>query len=127
MSINSPNINNINFDKINSSSNYEIKVKKSIKEDDNNLLINNIDELVDLLVNKNYDIESQIKSIGYDINDLVEVDDLDIVELIMKIEKDLDVSISDNIIDEFNGFLKKLYSMIVSKRRDKKLDDLGIN
>jgi hypothetical protein len=126
MSVNPPNINNINFDKIDLSSKQNInEIKRNnLKEE---ILINNIDELVDLLVDKNYDIESKIKSIGYDINDLIEVDDLDIVELIMQIEKDLDVSISDNIIDEFNGFLKKVYSMIVSKRRDKKLDDLGIN
>jgi acyl carrier protein len=126
MSVNPPNINNINFDKIDLSSKQNInEIKRNnLKEE---ILINNIDELVNLLVDKNYDIESKIKSIGYDINDLIEVDDLDIVELIMQIEKDLDVSISDNIIDEFNGFLKKVYSMIVSKRRDKKLDDLGIN
>ncbi len=126
MSVNPPNINTINFDKINLSSkqnNNEIK-RDNFKEE---ILINNIDELVDLLVDKNYDIESKIKSIGYDINDLIDVDDLDIIELIMQIEKDLDVSISDNIIDEFNGFLKKVYSIVVSRRRDKKLDDLGIN
>lgn len=125
MSVNPPNINNINFDKIDLSSKQKInEIKRdNFKEE---ILINNIDELVDLLINKNYDIETKIKSIGYDIDDLLEVDDLDIVELIMQIEKDLDVSISDNIIDEFNGFLKKVYSMIVSKRREKKLRDLGI-
>ena len=122
MSVNPPNIN-INFDKIDLSGKQKIK-RDNLKEE---ILINNIDELVDLLVDKNYDIESKIKSIGYDINDLIEVDDLDIVELIMKIEKDLDVSISDNIIDEFNGFLQKVYSIVVSRRRDKKLGDLGIN
>jgi acyl carrier protein len=89
------------------------------------ILINNIDELVNLLVDENYDIESKIKLIGYDVNNLIDVDDLDIVELIMQIEKDLDVNISDNFI-EFNEFLKKVYSMIVSKRREKKLRDLGI-
>ncbi len=126
MSVNPPNINTINFDKINLSSRQKInEIKRdNFKEE---ILINNIDELVDLLVDKNYDIESKIKSIGYDINDLIDVDDLDIIELIMQIEKDLDVSISDNIIDEFNGFLKKVYSIVVSRRRDKKLDDLGIN
>jgi acyl carrier protein len=122
MSVNPPNIN-INFDKIDLSGKQKIK-RDNLKEE---ILINNIDELVDLLVDKNYDIESKIKSIGYDINDLIEVDDLDIVELIMQIEKDLDVSISDNIIDEFNGFLQKVYSMIISKRRDEKLGNLGIN
>lgn len=126
MSVNPPNINNINFDKIDLSGKQKInEIKRdNFKEE---ILINNIDELVDLLVDKNYDIESKIKSIGYDINDLIDVDDLDIIELIMQIEKDLDVSISDNIIDEFNGFLKKVYSIVVSRRRDKKLDDLGIN
>lgn len=126
MSVNPPNINTINFDKIDLSGKQKInEIKRdNFKEE---ILINNIDELVDLLVDKNYDIESKIKSIGYDINDLIDVDDLDIIELIMQIEKDLDVSISDNIIDEFNGFLKKVYSIVVSRRRDKKLDDLGIN
>jgi hypothetical protein len=126
MSVNPPNINNINFDKIDLSGKQKInEIKRdNLKEE---ILINNIDELVDLLVDKNYDIESKIKSIGYDINDLIEVDDLDIVELIMQIEKDLDVSISDNIIDEFNGFLQKVYSIVVSRSRDKKLGDLGIN
>jgi acyl carrier protein len=126
MSVNPPNINNINFDKIDLSGKQKINEIKhdNFKEE---ILINNIDELVDLLINKNYDIETKIKSIGYDIDDLLEVDDLDIVELIMQIEKDLDVSISDNIIDEFNGFLQRVYSLIISKRRDKKLGDLGIN
>jgi hypothetical protein len=121
MSVNPPNIN---FDNINLSGTQKINIVESIKDDTN--LINNIDELVNLLVDKEYDIESQIKSIGYNINNLVDVDDLDIVELIMRIEKDLDISISDNIIDEFSGFLQKIHSMIISKRRDKKLGDLGI-
>ena len=125
MSVNPPNINNINFDKIDLSGKQKInEIKRNnLKEE---ILINNIDELVDLLINKNYDIESKIKSIGYDINDLIDVDDLDIIELIMQIEKDLDVNISDNFI-EFNGFLQRVYSLIISKRRDKKLGDLGIN
>ena len=125
MSVNPPNINNINFDKIDLSSKQNInEIKRNnLKEE---ILINNIDELVNLLVDKNYDIESKIKSIGYDIDDLLEVDDLDIVELIMQIEKDLDVNISDNFI-EFNEFLEKVYSMIVSKRRNKKLEELGIS
>jgi acyl carrier protein len=124
MSVNPPNINNINFDKIDLSSKQKInEIKRdNFKEE---ILINNIDELVNLLVDENYDIESKIKLIGYDVNNLIDVDDLDIVELIMQIEKDLDVNISDNFI-EFNEFLKKVYSMIVSKRREKKLRDLGI-
>ena len=125
MSVNPPNIN---FNNINLLNKHDIKVTELIKRDNfkEEIVINNIDELVDLLVNENYDIESKIKSIGYDVNNLVDVDDLDIIELIMQIEKDLDVSISDNIIDEFNEFLNKIYSMVVSKRRDKKLRDLGI-
>jgi hypothetical protein len=106
MSVNPPNINTINFDKINLSSKQKInEIKRdNFKEE---ILINNIDELVDLLINKNYDIESKIKLIGYDVNNLIDVDDMDIVEIIMQIEKDLDVSISDNFI-EFNGFLEKV-------------------
>jgi acyl carrier protein len=50
---------------------------------------------------------------------------MDIVELIMQIEKDLDVNISDNSI-EFNGFLEKIISKVILQRRDKKLKDLGI-
>jgi acyl carrier protein len=124
MSVNPPNINTINFDKINLSSRQKInEIKRdNFKEE---ILINNIDELVDLLINKNYDIESKIKLIGYDVNNLIDVDDMDIVEFIMQIEKDLDVNISDNFI-EFNGFLEKIISKVILQRRDKKLKDLGI-
>jgi len=124
MSVNPPNINNINFDKIDLSGKQKInEIKRNnLKEE---ILINNIDELVDLLINKNYDIESKIKLIGYDVNNLIDVDDLDIVELIMQIEKDLDVSISDNFI-EFNGFLEKVISKFTLQKRDKRLKDLGI-
>jgi hypothetical protein len=123
MSVNPPNVNfnNINLSK------HDIKVTELIKRDNfkEEIVINDIDELVNLLVDEKYDIESKIKLIGYDVNNLVNVDDLDIIELIMQIEKDLDVSISDNCI-EFNGFLEKVISRVILQRRDKKLRDLGI-
>ena len=125
MSINPANINNINFDNINLSGKHDIKMSPIPKKEIQ--LIKNVEELVDLLVDNDYDIESLIKKIGYNIKNLYDVDDLDIIELIMTIEKDLDVSISDYILDEFNGFLEKVYSMYISKKRDKKLGDLGIN
>jgi acyl carrier protein len=125
MSVNPPNIN-INIDEINKLKNGPHDLKPSYTRSEIRS-IETVDELVELIVDKNYDIEFDIRSIGYNTNNLVDVDDLDIIELIMRIEKALDVSISDNILEEFNGFLQRVYSLIISKRRDKKLGDLGIN
>ncbi len=128
MSVNPPNIN-INIDEINKLKNgpHEVTVQSYTRSEIR--LIETVDELVELIVDKKYDIESKIKEIGYDINNLTDIDIYDVIDLIMKMEKDLDVSISDGVMedDHFDDFLRKVYSMIISKRRDEKLGDLGIN
>ena len=129
MSVNPPNIN-INIDELNKLINgpHEVTVQ-SYTRSEIRLIIETVDELVELIVDKKYDIESKIKEIGYDVNNLTDIDIYDVIDLIMKIEKDLYVSISDGVIedDPFDDFLRKVYSMIISKRRDEKLGDLGIN
>jgi hypothetical protein len=128
MSVNPPNIN-INIDELNKLKNgpHEVTVQSYTRSEIR--LIETVDELVELIVDKKYDIESKIKEIGYDINNLTDIDIYDVIDLIMKMEKDLDVSISDGVMedDHFDDFLRKVYSMIISKRRDEKLGDLGIN
>ena len=128
MSVNPPNIN-INIDELNKLKNgtHEVTVQSYTRSEIR--LIETVDELVELIVDKKYNIESKIKEIGYDINNLTDIDIYDVIDLIMKMEKDLDVSISDGVMedDHFDDFLRKVYSMIISKRRDEKLGDLGIN
>lgn len=125
MSVNPPNIN-ININKLKNGP-HVVTVQSYTRSEIR--LIETVDELVELIVDKKYDIESKIKEIGYDINNLTDIDIYDVIDLIMKMEKDLDVSISDGVMedDHFDDFLRKVYSMIISKRRDEKLGDLGIN
>ena len=61
MSINPANINNINFDNINLSGKHDVKVSPIPKKEIQ--LIKNVEELVDLLVDNDYDIDKTIQNI----------------------------------------------------------------
>jgi acyl carrier protein len=56
-----------------------------------------------------------------------EMDTLDIIEIIMDIEKEYDISISDDLLDEIEtiGF-HEIYLNLISVKRDCKLNELGI-
>lgn len=55
------------------------------------------------------------------------IDDLDIVEIIMDMEKEYNIEINDNILDEIgDGGFYKLYSNLTLVKRNNMLEKLGI-
>lgn len=57
----------------------------------------------------------------------IDLDTLDIIEIIMEIEKEYDIEISDNLLDEIESIgFHEIYLNLISVRRDTKLNELGI-
>jgi acyl carrier protein len=103
------------------------------------MTINTKEEFIQFIATNNISLEQIVKercNIDWDYNaktfQEMGLDDLDIVEVIMNIEKDYDCSISDEFCPELGalGSDKKEYinpnDLIVSVVRDRKLKELGI-
>lgn len=101
--------------------------------------INTKEEFIQFIATNNLSLEQIVKercNIDWDYNaktfQEMGLDDLDIVEVIMDIEKDYDCFISDLLLGELGalGSDKKEYinpnDLIVSVIRDRKLKELGI-
>ena len=103
------------------------------------MTINTKEEFIQFLSIKNISLERIVKercNVDWDYNvktfDEMGVDDLDIVEIIMDIEKNYDCFITDEFCGELGilGSDKKEYinpnDLIVSVVRDRKLKELGL-
>ncbi len=88
-------------------------------------MIYTIEELSKFFIDNNIDFLSQIKNFGYSEGDFVDI--MDIIQIILDIEKDYNISVSDGVM---NLLIDKEYSIIksyfINEVRDKKLNDLGI-
>jgi hypothetical protein len=88
-------------------------------------MINTIEELSKFFIDNNIDFLSQIKNFGYSEGDFVDI--MDIIQIILDIEKDYNISVSDGVM---NLLIDKEYSIIksyfINEVRDKKLNELGI-
>ncbi len=54
------------------------------------------------------------------------LDQLDIIEIIMELEKEYSISIDDDLLDTFDIGLFDLYSNLTSVKRDTILKELGV-
>lgn len=63
---------------------------------------------------------------NYDVNNFIDmgVDELDIVEMVMKLEREFDISISDDVLDKF--YIVNPKTLIKSHIRNEKFKILGI-
>ena len=88
-------------------------------------MIYTIEELSKFFIDNNIDFLSQIKNFGYSEGDFVDI--MDIIQIILDIEKDYNISVSDAVM---NLLIDKEYSIIksyfINEVRDKKLNELGI-
>lgn len=88
-------------------------------------MINTIEELSKFFIDNNIDFLSQIKNFGYSEGDFVDI--MDIIQIILDIEKDYNISVSDGVM---NLLIDKEYSIIksyfINEVRNKKLNELGI-
>jgi acyl carrier protein len=101
------------------------------------MTINTKEELIQFIFDKNIRIEYYVEKKGIEWNynaksfsELVE-DDIDIIEIIMDIEKDYDCEITDKLCDDL-GILNANSTinpneLCINFIRDQKLKDLGIN
>jgi hypothetical protein len=88
-------------------------------------MIYTIEELSKFFIDNNIDFLSQIKNFGYSEGDFVDI--MDIIQIILDIEKDYNIGVSDGVM---NLLIDKEYSIIksyfINEVRDKKLNELGI-
>jgi len=88
-------------------------------------MIYTIEELSKFFIDNNIDFLYQIKNFGYSEGDFVDI--MDIIQIILDIEKDYNISVSDGVM---NLLIDKEYSIIksyfINEVRDKKLNELGI-
>lgn len=88
-------------------------------------MIYTIEELSKFFIDNNIDFLYQIKNFGYSEGDFVDI--MDIIQIILDIEKDYNISVSDGVM---NLLIDKEYSIIksyfINEVRDKKLKELGI-
>lgn len=88
-------------------------------------MINTIEELSKFFIDNNIDFLSQIKNFGYSEGDFVDI--MDILQIILDIEKDYNISVNDAVM---NLLIDKEYNIIksyfINEVRNKKLSDLGI-
>ena len=107
------------------------------------MTINTKEDLIKLIIDHNIPLEKIVKDrcdVDWDYNAKtfheMGVYDLDIVEIMMDIEKDYDCDITDELFDELSAFgsvigygKEKLINpndLIISVIRDRKLKELGI-
>ena len=88
-------------------------------------MINTIEELSKFFIDNNIYFLAQIKNFGYSEGDFVDI--MDILQIILDIEKDYNISVSDGVM---NLLIDKEYNIIksyfINEVRNKKLNDLGI-
>lgn len=88
-------------------------------------MIYTIEELSKFFIDNNIDFLAQIKNFGYSEGDFVDI--MDILQIILDIEKDYNISVSDGVM---NLLIDKEYNIIksyfINEVRNKKLNDLGI-
>ena len=88
-------------------------------------MIYTIEELSKFFIDNNIDFLAQIKNFGYSEGDFVDI--MDILQIILDIEKDYNISINDEVL---NLLIDKEYNIIksyfINEVRNKKLNDLGI-
>lgn len=86
----------------------------------------NIDEIVDFIISKNYNIDNLLIKKNYTVDEYLY--DIDFVEFIMELEKDLNITIYDDGIMEYmeGSFIKILYNKLKHKKRNNRLKKLGI-
>lgn len=88
-------------------------------------MIKSIEDLSKFFVDNNIDFLAQIKDLGYSDVDFVDI--MDILQIILDIEKDYNISINDEVL---NLLIDKEYNIIksyfINEVRNKKLNDLGI-
>jgi hypothetical protein len=88
-------------------------------------MIYTIEELSKFFIDNNIDFLYQIKNFGYSEGDFVDI--MDIIQIILDIEKDYNISVSDGVM---NLLIDKEYNIIksyfINEVRDKKLNELGI-
>ena len=88
-------------------------------------MIYTIEELSKFFIDNNIDFLAQIKNFGYSEGDFVDI--MDILQIILDIEKDYNISVSDGVM---NLLIDKEYNIIksyfINEVRDKKLNELGI-
>lgn len=88
-------------------------------------MIYTIEELSKFFIDNNIDFLSQIKNFGYSEGDFVDI--MDIIQIILDIERDYNISVNDAVMDllidkEYNT----IKSYFINEVRNKKLNDLGI-
>ena len=88
-------------------------------------MIYTIEELSKFFIDNNIDFLYQIKNFGYSEGDFVDI--MDIIQIILDIERDYNISVSDGVM---NLLIDKEYNIIksyfINEVRDKKLNELGI-
>ena len=101
------------------------------------MIINNVKQLQDLLVSKPGYFDSILEKFSIKPDEITTdnvtwyslgMDDLDCVEMIMDLEKDLDIQIPDELMNEIENwnFYEFYKSVSIAKIRQDKLDELGI-
>jgi acyl carrier protein len=101
------------------------------------MIINNVKQLQDLIVSKPGYFDSILEKFSIKPDEItianfswysLGMDDLDFVEMIMDLEKDLDIQIPDDLVDVIENwsFYEFYKSVSIAKIRQDKLDELGI-
>lgn len=101
------------------------------------MIINNVKQLQDLIVSKPGYFDSILDKFSIKPDDItadnvtwysVGMDELDWVEMIMELEKDLDIQIPDELVGVLENwsFYEFYKSVSIAKIRQDKLDELGI-
>ena len=88
------------------------------------MIISDLDKLIELLVKENINFMCDL----YDKTDKTIMDDTDIIEFVMKVEKLADVSICDTLLEKMFYYLTPNYlnNLIVTETRNYKLKKIGI-
>lgn len=88
-------------------------------------MINTIEELSKFFIDNNIDFLGKINNLGYSKGDIVDI--MDIIGIILDIEREYNISVSDGVMDLM---IDKEYNIIksyfINEVRNKKLNDLGI-
>ena len=101
------------------------------------MIINNVKQLQDLIVSKPGYFDSILDKFSIKPDDITAdnvtwyslgIDDLDFVEMIMDLEKDLDIQIPDDLVGVIENwsFYEFYKAVSIAKIRQDKLDELGI-
>jgi acyl carrier protein len=101
------------------------------------MIINSLKELQDLLVSKPGYFDSILEKFSIKLDEITPdnitwyslgMDDLDCVEMVMDFEKDLDIQIPDELMNEIENWnFYEFYKVVsIAKIRQDKLNELGI-